>query len=137
MTLQFINMHVMKLIIYPESWNHQILFNSFIFGIALRNKHFKVNIFSESSLCGLLRVLQTTTFFLLLNIFLSFFSRAGLGFGCFYWGFCGFFFFFNAMPFLIQLLPFHTYLGMCAHTHAFFLSILKEKTNLKTPWLLN
>lgn len=59
--LQFVNMEVMKLIICSESWKYPILFNSFIFGIALRNKHIKVNIFSESSLCGLIRVLQTKT----------------------------------------------------------------------------
>lgn len=94
MTLQFINMEVMKLIIYPKSWKHQILFNSFIFGIALRNKHFKVNIFSESSLCGLIRVLQTTTgFFSSSSQHISFLLLMSW-FGCFYWGVLWWFFFF-------------------------------------------
>lgn len=36
MKLQFINMEVMQLIICSDSWKYQILFNFFIFEIALR-----------------------------------------------------------------------------------------------------
>lgn len=107
MMLQFINMEVKKLIICSESWKHQILFNSFIFGIALRNKHIKVNIFSESSLSS-----NNNKHFL--SPFSTYFfpSSQGLGFS--------FLFFFKSMPFFIQLLPSQTYLGMCAHTHICF-----------------
>lgn len=121
MMLQFINMEVKKLIICSESWKHQILFNSFIFGIALRNKHIKVNIFSESSLCGLIRVLQTTT-----NIFcppsqhISFLPLKG-------WGFL-FYFFLNPCLFSYNFYL-HRHIWVCVHIHtyAFLSSIMKEK----------
>jgi len=65
MKLQFISMEVMQLITSSESWKYQILFNFFIFEIALRYKHMKVNIFPESSL-SVTRVPQTKP-----NIFCS------------------------------------------------------------------
>lgn len=137
MTLQFINMEVMKLIICSKSWKHQILIHSFIFGIALRNKHFKVNIFSESSLCGLhTNILSPSNknkyFFLssLLNVFISFFSRA-VFFGGFFWLLAGVY----TMSFFIQLLPSHTHLGTCAHAHIWF--SFKHSETLTKHWLLN
>lgn len=145
MTLQFINMEVMKLIICSKSWKHQILINSFIFGIALRNKHFKVNIFSESSLCGLhTNILcpsnKNKYFFLsLLNIFISFFSRAvffGVFFGCWLGVSCFSFFGEVFIPCLFSS-NFHllTHMGMCAHAHTQF--SFKHSETLTKYWLLN
>lgn len=116
-------MGVMKLIACSKSSKHQILFNSFIFRIALRNKHFKVNIFSEGSLCGLIRVLQKTTNFFfppLLNIFLSFFSKAA---------FLVFFFFlyhaFSHSTFTFSHIS--GYVCTCTHMFSFQASWRKKK----------
>lgn len=115
--LQSINIEVMKLIICSKSQKHQILFNSFIFGTALRNKHFKVNIFSESSLCGLVRVLQKTNIFCSSSQHISFLLLKG-------WVFLVFLnHAFSHTTFTFS----HISGYVCTCTHAFLSSILKEK----------